>query len=245
MIHVPLQNSDSEELDDYSGPFEPDLRLSDFSKDALMKLVEIGGEIYGAVNRNWYAEATKRFGQEVADEMHHTVWFDDGGAGDHENYTISRLMGFSGEDEVTTPLKVWQCLPAMSTRMTLTFRQVGENEWEMFTPQCVVPETGEAGGPEIMDYMVNKICGHLELFGFRHGAARWNPNIRIDPLKLPPRASADEPHCRWRITLESEPVDYAAEPGPYVREHHLERETDRQIVNIEAGKYRQTETPTH
>ena len=31
--------------------------------------------------------------------MHHTVWFDDGGAGDHENYTISRLMGFSGEDE--------------------------------------------------------------------------------------------------------------------------------------------------
>ena len=155
--------------------------------------------------------------------MHHTVWFEDGGAGDHENYTISRLMGFSGENEVTTPLKVWQCLPAMSTRMTLTFRQVGENEWEMFTPQCVVPETGEAGGPEIMDYMVNKICGHLELFGFRHGAARWNPNIRIDPLKLPPRASADEPHCRWRITLEAEPVDYAAEPGAYVREHHLER----------------------
>ena len=59
--------------------------------------------------------------------------------------------------------------------MTLTFRQIGENEWEMFTPQCPVPETGKGGGPEIMDYMVNKICGHLGFFGFRHGAARWSP----------------------------------------------------------------------
>jgi hypothetical protein len=233
-----LQFSESDELDDYSGAFEPDLRLSDFSKLGLMKLVEIGGEIYGAVNRRWYMEAIRRFGQEVADEMHHEVWFADGGAGDHENYTISRLMGFADEDEVTTPLKVWQCLPAMATRMTLTFRQVSDNEWEMYTPQCGVPEAGEAGGPELMAYMVNKICGHLELFGFRHGAARWNPHIRIDPKKLPPRASADEPHCRWTITLEDEPVDYAVEPGTYVREHHLERSTDAEIVNHEAGKYR-------
>jgi hypothetical protein len=235
---MPLQHSDAEELDDYSGPFEPDLRLSDFSKQGLMKLVEVGGEIYGNVNRNWYTEAIKRFGQEVADEMHHAVWFADGGSGDHENYTISRLMNFRDEDEVTTPLKVWQCLPAMSTRMTLTFQQTGENEWEMFTPQCGVPEAGEAGGPELLAYMVNKICGHLELFGFRHGAARWNPNIRIDPVKLPPRASSDEPHCRWTITLEDRPVDYAADPGPYVRAHGLERGTDADIVNDEAGKYR-------
>ena len=79
--------------------------------------------------------------------MHHEVWFDDGGAGDHENYTISRLMGFAGEDEVTTPLKVWQCLPAMSTRMTLTFRQIGENEWEMFTPSAPSPRRGRRGAP--------------------------------------------------------------------------------------------------
>lgn len=232
-----LRHSD-EELDDYSGPFEPDLRLSDFSKEALMKLVEVGGEIYGSVNRQWYLQAVERFGQEVADEMHHAVWFADGGAGDHENFTISRLMGFEGEDEMTTPLKVWQCLPAMSTRMTLTFEQVGEDEWTMFTPQCAVPERGEEGGPELMEYMVEKICAHLELYGFRHGAARWNPKIRIDPERLPPRASADEPHCRWRISLQEEPVDYAADPGSYVHEHGLERETDVEIVNHEAGKYR-------
>jgi hypothetical protein len=235
---VPLQHSASEELDDYSGPFEPDLRIQDFSKQALIKLVEVGGEIYGAVNRQWYAKVAERFGQKVADELHHEVWFADGGAGDHENYTISRLMGFAGEDEVTTPMKVWQCLPAMSTRMTLTFEEVAPGEWTMFTPQCTVPEAGEAGGPAVMDYMVNKICAHLELFGFRHGAARWNPNIRIDPLKLPPRATPDEPHCRWSITKQDQPVDYAADPGDYVAEHGLGRVTDIQLVNYEAGKYR-------
>lgn len=63
------------ELDDYSGPFKPDLHIPDFSKEGLMKLVEISGSIYGTVNRQWYRAAVKRFGQEVADEMHHEVWF--------------------------------------------------------------------------------------------------------------------------------------------------------------------------
>jgi len=227
------------ELDDYSGDFVPDLHLSDFSKEGLMKLVEVGGSIYGAVNRQWYKEAIKRFGQEVADEMHHEAWFADGGAGDHENFTISTLMGFADEDAETSAMKVWQCLPAMSTRMTLTFEQKGDQEWEMHTPQCDVPETGEREGPEVMDYMCNEICGHLELFGFRHGAARWNEKIRIDPKKLTPRASKDEPHCRWRIAMSEERVDYASEPGEYVSEHGLERETDKDIVNYEAGKYSQ------
>jgi hypothetical protein len=232
-----LQNTDSTELDDYSGAFEPDLRLDDFSKEALKKLVEIGGTIYGAVNRAWYAAVAERYGKDVADEMHHEVWFKDGGVGDVENYTISALMGFSGEDEVTTPMKVWQCLPAMASRMKLCFEQVGPGQWQMYTPMCVVPETGERGGPDLMNFMVKKICGHLELFGFRHGAARWNSHIRIDPLRLPPRKQPSEPHCRWTIEMRDEEVDYAIDPGPYVVEHNLQFEKDRQIVNHEAGKY--------
>jgi hypothetical protein len=56
-------------------------------------------------------------------------------------------------------------------------------------------------------------------------------------VKLPPRASAEEFHCRWKIRLTDERVDYAADPGDYVREHGLERDTDAEIVNDEAGKY--------
>ena len=58
--------------------------------------------------------------------MHHEVWFAEGGAGDHENRVISsRLLGFAEESSETTAMKVWQCLPAMSSRMTLVFEQSG------------------------------------------------------------------------------------------------------------------------
>lgn len=238
MPRSPRPDRPSLEMDDYSGEFVPDLHLSDFSKEGLMKLVEVGGEIYGDVNRQWYRRIAARFGDEVADEIHHEVWFADGGTGDHENRTISRLMDFSDEVDETTAMKVWQCLPAMSTRMTLRFERVGDHEWEMHTPQCAVPEAGDSLGPEVMAYMVDKICAHLELFGFRHGAARWNDRIRIDPIKLPPRADAGEPHCRWSIRLTDERVDYVSDPGTYVEVHGLRRDSDGDIVNHESGKYR-------
>lgn len=229
---------DDSGMDDYSGPFQRRINLDSFSKTGLKKLVRIGGSIYGTLNRNWYKAVVEEFGAEVADRLHHKTWFAPGGTGDHENKIISEFMGFRNENEMTTGLKVWQCLPAMIEDMELTFTKVSDTEWEMHTPRCHVPENAEKEGPRAMSYAANKICAHLELFGFRHGVARWNPNVRVDPLKLPPRASSDEPHCRWRITLTDSPVDYANDPGPFVKEHHLERDTDEQIVTVqEGGKY--------
>lgn len=226
------------EMDDYSGEFEPDLKLTDFSKKGLIRLVEIGGAIYGGVNRHWYQAVAKRYGEQVADKMHHEVWFADGGCGDLENETISGLMGFSHLDDETIPMRVFQCLPAMATRMNLVFEKQGDHAWILSAPQCVVPETGEKEGPEVMKYMCEKICHHLEVFGFRHCAVRWNPNIRIDPIKLPPRADKDEPHCAWRITLEDKPVDYVKEPGDLVAKMGLQRETDAEITDPKSvGKY--------
>ncbi len=48
------------DMDDYSGEFKPDLKLTDFLKEGLIKLVEIGGTIYGGVNRHWYMAVAKR-----------------------------------------------------------------------------------------------------------------------------------------------------------------------------------------
>jgi hypothetical protein len=227
-----------EQMDDYSGPFRNNVTLEDFSREGLKKLVQIGGVIYGNLDRQWHERVTKKYGVEVADALHHDVWFADGGVGDTENYFIADVMKFADQDELTTPLKVWQCLPAMIGHMELTFERISDTEVQMYTPRCFVPETGEKEGPEVMKFMVNKICSHLELFGFRHGAARWNPKIRIDPLKLPPRRDANEPHCRWTIKMTDEVVDYVAQPGPYVEKHNLQRDTDAEIVTVqEGGKY--------
>jgi len=39
------KNAVAPEFDDYSGPFRPNLKRTDFSKAGLLKLVEIGGAI--------------------------------------------------------------------------------------------------------------------------------------------------------------------------------------------------------
>lgn len=231
------ENPVSPELDDYSGPFRPDLKLTDFSKAGLLKLVEIGGAIYGAVHFGWYREVERRFGHQVAEEIGHRAWFADGGAGDTENQVISTLMGFSNETDETAPLKINQLLPAMATRMTLVFEQQGEHEWLMKAQQCMVPENAEAQGPAALQKRCAEICHHIELFGFRWGARRWNPNIRVDPLALPPRSSAAEPHCCWRYRLEDHAVDYVAEPGELVVKMGLQRDQDERAAAESPVRY--------
>jgi hypothetical protein len=224
-----MTDAPSRELDDYSGPFQPDFELKDLSKEALIKLVEVGGTIYGHVTRCWYRAVEARFGAEAAHDCHHEVWFEKGGAGDVENETLGRLFGFSRETDETAPMKVNQLLPAMATRMKLVFEERGEHDWLMKAQRCHVPEMGEAAGPEQLRRNCETICYHLELFGFRWGARKWNRNIRVDPLKLPPRGDASEPHCCWRYTLQDEPPDYAKEPGELVEKMGLQRPEDGEI----------------
>ena len=186
------------ELADYSGPFRPDLKLTDFSKEALIKLIKFGGIIYGAVERCWYEAVAKRYGEGVADECRHEAWFRKGGAGDVENSQAQMLMNYKGDD-IGTALKINQLLPAMATNMDLRFEKKGENHYVMSCYQCIVPESAAAHGkPEAGQ----KICEDLEAFGFQWSAKKYNPKIKVKALKFPPRKSKDEPHCVWEYTME-------------------------------------------
>jgi hypothetical protein len=44
--------------------------------------------------------------------------------------------------------------------------------------------------------------------------------------------------------MSDDEVDYAKDPGPYVTQHGLQFEKDRDIVNYEAGKYSSADKPT-
>ncbi len=41
-------------LRDYSGQFNPNLKLEDFSKEVLVKLIKMYGRLYMAVDGFWY-----------------------------------------------------------------------------------------------------------------------------------------------------------------------------------------------
>jgi hypothetical protein len=66
--------AESLELPDYSGPFRADLRFSDFSDDALIRLHSLSYEYYALLVDSWSAEVARRVGEEAKDELQLSAW---------------------------------------------------------------------------------------------------------------------------------------------------------------------------
>src|SRR4051812_24427843 len=64
----------SAELPDYSGPFKPDLRFSDFSNQALVNMIAMSDEYYRVCVSAWADEVAKRYGQDVMSEIQTEAW---------------------------------------------------------------------------------------------------------------------------------------------------------------------------
>ena len=62
------------ELTDYSGPFNPDLKFDDLSKDFLLKLIEIWQYSWLHMTEAWYDAVKKRFGDDVANHCENEAW---------------------------------------------------------------------------------------------------------------------------------------------------------------------------
>jgi len=63
-----INPEDSLELPDYSGPFNQNLRFSDFSNDALINMLKMSDEYYRVCITGWADSVAERYGR---DEMHH------------------------------------------------------------------------------------------------------------------------------------------------------------------------------
>jgi hypothetical protein len=65
------------ELEDYSGPYRPDLRFTDFSKAALADRIIPWSEAYLLVCiEGWVTEVTKRYGEATMREIEWAAWTD-------------------------------------------------------------------------------------------------------------------------------------------------------------------------
>ena len=62
------------ELNDYSGEFVPSLKLADFSKEALLRLLIAYARCYPGMDGLWFSLCRERFGDEVARELDEEIW---------------------------------------------------------------------------------------------------------------------------------------------------------------------------
>src|SRR3954468_23968457 len=62
------------DLPDYSGPFRRDLRFSDFSREALVRMIAMSHEYYVLLVDSWAEEVANRVGHEQMQEIQTSVW---------------------------------------------------------------------------------------------------------------------------------------------------------------------------
>jgi hypothetical protein len=69
-----ISPNDSLELPDYSGPFNQNLRFSDFSNDALIKMLGMSDEYYRTCIEGWADSVAERYGRDDMVNIQSEAW---------------------------------------------------------------------------------------------------------------------------------------------------------------------------
>lgn len=185
-----------EELKDYSGPLRPDLKMEDFSKEALVRLWQAAGKLYVGMDGLWYSLLRERYGEEKARELDAELWKREAPL---EVRRHCEAMNITGKD-VEAVLKFIQVdiggggiFPEFRCEMK------DKNTGILTIKRCLGLEYYERKGEVELQ---KHACEVLDVEGFQQAAHLFNPKIKCTPLKLPPRKSKDEIACQWEFKLE-------------------------------------------
>jgi len=182
------------EMKDYSGPFKPDLTFNDFSKEFLLKLMQVWQYAWLHMTEAWYEAVNKRFGSGAADDCEAEAWMT---IGERVNPRFAKVANI----QLNTVL---DSLKALQLPLDNTIGGLFPVEYDIRNPndviqtvrQCRTLEFFETKNPQRIDWMCRQ-CGEGIINRYL-----INPKIEVIPLKLPPRNSADEIACQWEFKLD-------------------------------------------
>jgi hypothetical protein len=183
------------ELKDYSGPFNPKLTFADFSKEFLLKLIPIWQYAWLHMTEAWYDAVKKRFGDDAANHCEQEAWI-----------RIAERVNPRYAKIANIPLKtVIDSMKVLQLPLDNTMGGLFPVEYDIKSPnhviltirQCRSLQFFEAKQPE----RINWVCHVHEPIEMAKYAV--NPNIKVTPLKLPPRKSPEEIACQWEFKLEA------------------------------------------
>mgnify|MGYP001035982664 CR=1 FL=1 len=180
-------------LKDYSGPYQANLKLDDFSKEALVRLVRFYSRLYQALDGFWYLAVKENINNEQALTCDMWVWEK------LIKYQVKHLteeMNIQGGD-VTALMKIFQVDPWF-WYFGYEIKLIDKNHGLFTVNQCPTLEALEKEGGE----RIKEICGIVDPMVFRQYAKSINPDMQVKILKLPPRQSHEELCCQWEFILE-------------------------------------------
>ncbi|MFC1944101.1 DUF6125 family protein [Chloroflexota bacterium] len=183
------------ELQDYSGDYKPDLNLTDFSKEALIRLVIAAAKLYLGADGMWTTVISKRYGNDVALDCSREVWATNYM---HEIRRPCEAMNIEGDD-VATAFKHLQIDPAFAVMFDCDFDLKSKNHGVFTVKRCNTLDYCERHN----DTWLQKLaCEELDTPLFQKTAEYFNPKMKANPLKLPPRKDKDDIACQWEYVIE-------------------------------------------
>jgi hypothetical protein len=184
----------AQEIEDLSGPFDPNLTHRDLSKEFLLKIMEVWQFAWIHMATAFYDATRKRYGMDVANEIQLEAWQT---VGEKVNPRYPKIANIEMKT-VLDSLKAAQ-LPLDNTMGNLYKAQYdikNENHVIMTLPQCRSLLYYEREAPEMIDFFCHVLEERMMKKYF------INPKLKVTPLKLPPRNSKDEIACQWELTIE-------------------------------------------
>ena len=182
------------ELNDYSGPFKPDLTFNDFSKEFLLKLMTVWQYAWLHMDLAWFDVVKERFGFEAACECDLEAWLR---IAERVNPRYPKIANI----QLNTVLDSLKCLQLPLDNVTggifaPEYDIKNENHVIVTIKRCKTLEALERDMPE----MIVPLCQVFEPQIIQKYVI--NPKVKVTATKLPPRESPDDIACRWEYKLE-------------------------------------------
>ena len=183
------------ELEDLSGPFNPDLKFDDFSKEFLLKLMKVWQWAWLHMARAWYEAIEERFGSDAANDCELAAWLT---IGERVNPRYAKVANI----ELNTVLDSLKALQLPLDNMVgglfpVEYDIKDPNDVVVTITNCPALLALEKSAPE----RIVPMCHILEKATMEKYVL--NPDVKVIPLKLPPRQSPDDIACQWEFKLEA------------------------------------------
>ena len=186
------------EMNDYSGPFNPNLSFKDFSKDFLIKLIHEYQHSWVILADSWLYSIKSRYGIAEAQYCELEAWCK----------VYERIMPYymkllaNIEDPKQADVVSWVKSGQFALDGTMGYIPTGfevknRNNAIMTMTDCMGLRHFETKDPARVQWM----CWVVEQAAM-DACVSFNPKIKVKPLKLPPRKSPGEIACQWDFYTE-------------------------------------------
>jgi hypothetical protein len=193
--------------DDYTGPFDSDIGLESFSRQALAHLGRetlLHGHLQDRVGLPLVA---KRFGGDAYLQFSIEEWM---GASPIYSRRMQSALGFEGNDVGTVFKNLQLDIGAPHQFMDFQFRLDRPDYGEFWLTHCGALLDVEPFGEE----RVRMMCHDIEDPTFDATAAATHPAMKMRPIHRPPRVPAGRyPACRWSVFIDDAASDFEFHPN--------------------------------